>query len=120
MGQVLRAYVIHPSSMINVVESLQCQVFPKRFDQKRTKREVSTFMYLNKVKKKKLKVKIKDTKMTSNYQLWTYLNPSPIVFIIDTEHVNARWVNDIYIICTLYQYDDVTRSSNIERWEQDV
>ena len=69
MGQVLRAYVIHPSSMINVVESLQCQVFPKRFDQKRTKREVSTFMYLNKVKKKKLKVKIKDTKMTSNYQL---------------------------------------------------
>ena len=54
MGQVLRASVIHPSSMINVVESLQCQVFPKRFDQKRTKREVSTFMYLNKVKKKRV------------------------------------------------------------------
>ena len=73
-----------------------------------------------KSKTKEFKVKIKDTRTTSNYQLWTYLTPSPIVFIIDTEHVNARWVNDIYIIYTLYLYDDVTRSSNIKRWEEDV
>ena len=48
------------------------------------------------------KVNIKDTRTTSNEHIWTYLAPSPITFIVDTEHVNARWVNDIHIIYTLY------------------
>ena len=69
---------------------------------KKTKRELSPFIYMNKVDNKRNRharkisqmcskvTLIKTLRRTSNEHIRRYLTPSPIAFIVDSEHVNAR------------------------------